>query len=246
MKVKVLGTVFATAVAVSFSMTDVASGSINLVGLDFSTAGDPNIPMNWNRVSAAQGTISNLMDETGATTNVGVNFGGGPSGGFVYLSTSTLAPDAVPQYDYDLSGMTGYGFRSDGEFFVEFTGLNPNSAYEFWFVGYRATIAIQNVVTVTDGDANDFTFVQSLSADDNDGRFMVNTINANNTMQWNDLSLVTMSDSDGMIRFDWFGDGQTTVIGALAIRAVAVPAPGALAMLVLAPIALGSRRRRRQ
>ena len=233
----------ATATLTAISFAGVASASDNLIGFNFTTAasGTPD-PQNWNRVSAADGTLSNVMDETGATTNVSITWGGGASGGFVYLSTATLAGDATPQYTYDLSGMTGYGFRSNGEFFIDIAGLNPNTPYEYWFVAYRGGSNIDNIVNVSDGNINNaFTFNQFILSTDNDGRFVVNTTNANSSMQWNDLSFTTMSSGNGTIRFEWAGDTQTTVIGAMAIRVI--PTPAGLAILALAPFAVTRRRR---
>lgn len=221
-----------------------AMATENLVGLNFSTAGaaKPD-PQNWTRISSADGSQGNLMDDTGASTDVGVSWGPVTGGGFVYLGTDNVAADAVPQHDYDLGGMSGYGFRSDGNFFVEFSGLKPNEDYFYWFVGYRSVSAIDNVVNVSDGDTPNATqFRQSISSTDNDGRFLVNDVNANDSMQWSDLSFVTESSSQGTLRFEWEGDTQTTVVGAVAVQLV--PAPGSMALLGLAGLAACRRRRR--
>lgn len=230
-----------SALAATLALAGTAMGSQNLIGFNFTTAasGVPD-PQNWNRLSAAAGTVPNVLDDTGAVTNVSVTYGGGATGGFVYLATNTLAPDAVPQYDYSLAGMTGYGFRSNGEFFIRLSGLAPNAPYEYWFVAYRATAAISNQVSVSNGDIiNATVFMQSLSP--NNGRFVVNTTNANDTMHFNDLSLTTMSSSTGEITFNWIGVGQTVVIGALAVRLV--PTPSALALLGLGALVALRRRR---
>ncbi len=198
--------------------------SAPLIGFNFTTAAAGAAdPQNWTRISTADGSLSNVQDDTGAPTSVGISWGGvSPSLGFVYLGTSTLAADAVPQFAYDLSGMTGYGFRSDGVFFIELDGLRPNADYEFWFVGYRGGSAIDNRVTVSDGaDPAGLEFSQAITAAANNSRFLVNEVNADNSMDWDDLALVTRSDSDGRIRFEWQGISQTTVIGALAIRETA-------------------------
>lgn len=222
------------------------TASASLIGFNFTTAASSTPdPQNWNRVSSAAGTLTNVMNDQGAASGVDITWGGGATGGFVYLGSTTLAADATPQFDYDLSGMTGYALRSNGEFFIELSGLAASTEYEYWFVGYRAGSAIQNVVDVSDGDSlNAFTFTQSITSTANNGRFLVNTTNANNSMHWDDLSFTTTSSSQGTIRFDWHGDGQTTVIGALAIRPIgAVPGPGAILLLAFAPLVGGRRRR---
>lgn len=220
-----------------------ASASNNLIGFNFTTAaaGTPD-PQNWNRISAADGTLNNAMDDTGAATNVNFSWGGGATGGFVFLSTSTLAADATPQHDYDLSGMTGYGFRSNGEFFMNVSGLDANTPYEYWFVGYRGGSNIDNLVRVSDGDTIDaFSFSQNIALADNDGRFLVNDTNANSSMNWNDLSFVTNSSSSGEITINWSVQSQTPVIGAFALRVV--PTPGAGAVLAIGALGLTRRRR---
>jgi hypothetical protein len=196
----------------------------NIIGFNWTTAASttPN-PQSWNRISAAEGVLSNVLDDQGQPTAVTIQYGGGPAAGFTYLGTGTLAPDAVPQYIYNLSGMTGYGFRSSAApFTVQLSGLNPGREYEYWFVAYRATSAIENRVQVSLGDTlNAITYDQVLTATANNGRFIVNEIDANSTMDWNELSRVTTSSSTGTITFNWAGIGtQTTVIGALAIREV--------------------------
>jgi serine protease AprX len=199
-----------------------------LIGFNFTTAaaGAPD-PQNWTRISDGTGSLSNAPDDTGTATDVGIEWGGVTTDGFVYLGTATLGAGAVPQHDYDLSGMTGYGFRAGGDFFIELSGLQPNTDYEYWFVAYRATSAIDNVVNVSDGDDLEaFQFNQIISAGDNDGRFVINDLVGDDTQEWNDLSFVTRSSSAGTIEFRWQGDTQTTVIGALAIRsAVACEIP---------------------
>lgn len=219
----------------------------NLIGLNFTTAGAaaPD-PQNWTRISTPNGVLSNLPDETGASTSVGVSFGGlgpGDPNGFVYLGTATLAPDAVPQYSYDLSGMTGYGFRSNGEFFVEFDGLVPGALYEYWFVAYRGSTTIDQTVFVSKGDVLAAeSFDQFITAGDNDGRFVINETVSSNMQQFNDLSQITSANSNGNIRFEWAFTAQTPVIGALAIRFV--PEPTDLAGVAMAGLAvLGYRRR---
>ncbi len=218
-----------SAAIVLFACAGAAVATDNLIGFNFTTAASSTPdPQNWNRISAADGSIGNVFDDTGAATSVGIQWGGNPpSLGFVYLGTSTVASDAVPQHSYDLSGMSGYAFRSNGDFFVEITGLNPNTPYEYWFVAYRATSAIDNDVSVSNGDTiNATTFKQFITSGDNNGRFIVNSTPANNTLVWDDLSFETFSSSSGTIRFNFVGDTQTTVaVGALAIRSAVPPEP---------------------
>lgn len=217
------------ALAVLAFGTTLEAHAQSLIGVNFTTAtsGTPD-PQNWNRYSQGDGVLSNLQDENGNATGVAMNITGNVGGNpttLLYLSTSTLAGDATPQYDYDLSGMTGYGFRASGEFTMEIRGLIPNFDYEYWFVAYRGGATIDNIVQVSNGDTlNDFSFNQFITSTDNNGRFLVNTVNANNTMHWNDLFFTTTSSSAGTITYNFAGDTQTTVIGAFAIRAVPEPA----------------------
>lgn len=205
----------------------------SLIGLNFTTPDSVNAdPQNWNRVSITNGAINNLIDDSGAVTGVGMDIGGSPNGP-LFLSTDTLASDAVPQHSYDLAGMTGYGFRAQSQLFVEFTGLLPNTPYEYWFVGYRAGGAIDNNVSVSDGDILDaFSFNQFITFADNDGRFIINTTVSADSQQWNDLAFVTNSSSAGTLRFNFAGNTQTTVIGALAIRQIPEPASGLLFLMI--------------
>ncbi|MCC5821851.1 MAG: hypothetical protein LAT64_01030 [Phycisphaerales bacterium] len=226
----------------AMAMTASAS-QFDLIGVNFTTAASTTPdPQNWTRISTPDGAFNNLQNENGNTTDVGVSWGGGASGGFVFLGTSTLAADATPQYDYDLSGMTGYGFRSNGEFFLSFDGLQANALYEFWFVAYRGGTTIDNLINVSDGDTIDaFSFTQQITSGDNDGRFLVNSTNANSSMHWNDLSMMTNSSSNGTLTFNWALQTQTPVVGAVAIRLV--PSPGTAALLGLTGMVAMRRRR---
>jgi hypothetical protein len=212
----------------ALALATASTTATDLIGLNFSTSGaaTPD-PMNWTRISAADGSINNLQDENGIATNVNISWGANTGLGFVYLGTSSpLAADATPQYDYDLSGMTGYSFRSNADFFVEFSGLEPNEPYEFWFVAYRGGSNIDNLILVSDGDTVDASsFTQQIALANNDGRFIVNSTIADSSLQWNDLSLVTNSSSNGTIRFNWTVQSQTPVLAALAIRPASDPAP---------------------
>ncbi len=194
--------------------------SAPVIGFNFTTSGSGTAdPQNWTRIATADGTIDNVPDDTGEPTDVSLSWGGVTTDGFIFLGTDTLAGDAVPQHDYDLSGMTGYGFRSDGDFFIEVDGLQPNTEYEYWMVAYRASTDIDNVVKVSDGDEIDaFEFNQFLSSGDNDGRFVINDLVSSDEQIWNELSFTTQSSSNGTITIHWQGDTQTTVIGAFAIR----------------------------
>ncbi|TVQ65115.1 MAG: hypothetical protein EA379_00395 [Phycisphaerales bacterium] len=220
-----------------------ASATTNLIGFNFTTAAatTPD-PQNWNRVSFENGVLSNAIDDTGAVTGVNLSVSGTPLGGLLYLSTSTLAPNATPQHSYDLSGMVGYGFRAGESLSVTLSGLKANDPYEFWFVAYRGGGAIDNLVRVSNGDVMDaFNVAQQVAFADNDGRFLVNSTLSSDTQQWNDLSLITNASSNGTITFNWAAQTQTPVIGALAIRWV--PAPGPVALLAMGGLVAMRRRR---
>lgn len=240
-----IGRVAVTMVAagvVSCAVTP-ADANYNLIGFNFTTptAATPD-PQNWNRLSVNDGsTINNVVDETGSSTGVSITWGGSPQGP-LYLSTSTLAPDATPQYDYDLSGMVGYGFRAGSALFATLSGLEANAPYEVWFVAYRGGGAIDNLVSVSDGDTLDaVSFAQQLAFADNDGRFIVNSTVSSSSQNWNDLSIVVQSSSNGTLTINWEGQTQTTVAGALAVRLI--PAPGSLALLMGASLVAARRRR---
>ncbi len=231
-----LSVVLAAGAAVAVC-TSATLATDNIVGFNFTTAASTTPdPQNWTRISAIDGMLNNVTDDTGASTTISIEWGGNPpSAGPLFLSTSTLAPDAVPQHTYDLSGMSGYGFRAGGDLFIELSGLDPNTPYEYWFVAYRGGSNIDNDVSVSDGDTiNATTFKQFVDSTTNNGRFLINTELSADTQEWNDLSFETTSSSTGTIRFNWQGDTQTTVIGALAIRKAVPPEPFDIRLLAQA------------
>ncbi len=212
--------------ALDWSIVDPSDGPgqpDSLIGFNFtvSSASTPD-PQGWQRIGELEGLLDEVYDDTGALTGIHFEWGGvDPSGGLLYLSLGALAADAVPMYDYDLSGMTGYGFRSDGRFFMELSNLQPNSDYEYWMVAYRGDADFDNRVEVSDGDdINAFEFNQTITEDQqNGGRFVINEAISDDTQDFNDLSYVARSSSGGTIRIEWEGDTDlSAVIGAFAIR----------------------------
>jgi hypothetical protein len=196
----------------------------NLIGFNFTTTSAPvtDVP-NWNRITGPTvGSFSNALDDTGAPTTVGLAWGMlGAHSAFLY--NASVAANATPQHTYDLMGMRGYTYRLSAEpMTMVLSGLTPGATYEYWFVAYRASLAMANIVRVSSGDTlNVITFPQMLPSTANDYRFLINEVNADNTMQFNDLALSTVASSSGTITFNWQATGsEATTIGALAIREV--------------------------
>jgi hypothetical protein len=187
----------------------------NIIGFNFATSAQTASPQNWTLISSAT-TVTNVTDDTGAPTTVGLTLSA--PGTISFIGNSAIGATATPQYIYDLSSMNGYAFRSSaGPLTVEVFGLEPDRTYEYWYVAHRASLAVNNIVQVSHGDVpNAISFNQTHTG----SWFSVNPTVANNTMDFNTLSQSTLSSSTGTITFNVAASTDTTTLAALAIREV--------------------------
>ena len=123
-----------------------------LVGVNFGAPGAPS-PTDWTLMSAL-GTVSNLMDSTGATTAISLTVTATPSPPNAYppapgvLVTSTVPSDAPSLANLE-SNFNGNGAATNPALTVQFSGLAPNAVYSVYAIGLRFSGGINQSVTIT-------------------------------------------------------------------------------------------------
>lgn len=195
-----------------------ASGSGNLVGVDFGPAGDSS-PSNWNSSDGNSGvdySIANLRDELGNPTliDLDVFFNPGGTGGAV---SNTPDPLAIPAHTNPLDNIDGALEHSLGMTF-QFSDLTPGATYEIYvFGGDPATSGNQNVSVL--GSTFDF-FSQNWV----NNQYVNGTVSSNAAL--NSFALTVVADASGSIQVQAqeSSAADDVVIPALGIRQVSNPA----------------------
>ena len=100
-----------------------------LIGVDFDVlSSGPSSPNNWNVAGLTTPTLSNLIDESGASTNVSLLVTGATQGS----SHGGQDPPNLPTHDNSLAGIAGdIGTINDSMSFT-YSGLSPGAVYEVY------------------------------------------------------------------------------------------------------------------
>ena len=204
-----------------------------LIGVDFDASGAA--PTNWNQV-IGNGVSSNLVDETGATTSVGLSVSNA-AGNF----NSIVNAVNIPSHSNSLSQIGGYLYGAGTGTFI-FTGLEAGVLYDIWVFGTRA-FDNSNDVTINSGAV---TFTQTYSAN----QMFVNDLLGLNSMNLADFVISANSTGTSELRIDISPAANAPfaswAIGGLAIERAAVPEPATLALFGLGLAGIGYRRRQLQ
>jgi len=129
----------------------------DLVGVDFGSIPNP-IPQNWT-ASNGSSSLTNLLDDTGRTTSVGLSFSAIP-GAF----NATALSSSVPSHTYDLSNISGNIYSFGGSLTMTLSGLTPGQSYPVYVFGLRGGSSYtQNISLI---GSNTVTYTQAASADE--------------------------------------------------------------------------------
>lgn len=142
-----------------------ASGSHEIIGLDFQTAGQPT-PTNWNSINA-EGTYSSLVDESGNIEGASVTITA-LTGGAATDFGGTANSNTIPQHTNSLAALGGslYNTTGSASLQIAFSGLTAGRNYQVWVFGFRSSTSIyDHRVTIAGGDA-DVVFSPSPSTND--------------------------------------------------------------------------------
>jgi hypothetical protein len=115
-----------------------------------SGAGNPT-PTNWTS-SNGSSSLTNLIDQAGNATTVGLNFSTTPSS-----FAATVLSTAVPLTSVDLSNIGGSIYSFAGSLGLTFTGLTPGAAYGVYVLGLRSGTSFSQPVSIAGVSTVSFT-----------------------------------------------------------------------------------------
>ena len=130
------------------------------IGVDFgsnSGAGNPT-PTNWT-ASNGSSSLTNLIDQAGTPTTVGLSFSSTPSSFAAALLSTT-----VPLASVDLSNIGGSIYKFSGSIDLTFTGLTPGVAYGVYVLGLRGGQSYSQPVSIA--GVSTVSFTQAAAADE--------------------------------------------------------------------------------
>ena len=127
----------------------------DLVGVDFGSNPNPT-PQNWTS-SNGSSSLTNLQDDTGRTTSVGLSFSAIP-GAF----NATALSSSVPSHTYNLSNISNNIYSFGGSLTMTLSGLTPGQSYPVYVFGLRGGAPYSQNISLI--GSNTVTFTQAGSA----------------------------------------------------------------------------------
>ena len=166
----------------------VAGGAeANLVGVDFGSNPNPT-PQNWTATNGSA-PLTNLQNDSGTPTSVGLSFGATPS------SFSAIAqPSTVPSYTYSLSDISYNIYSFGSSLTMTLSGLTPGQSYPVYVFGLRGGQSYSQTITMT--GANTVSFTQAANSD----QLTVNDQLGSNSSNLSAYAKTITADSNGNIQ----------------------------------------------
>ncbi|MEM7313776.1 MAG: choice-of-anchor B family protein, partial [Planctomycetota bacterium] len=189
--------IFSTALMVddvSVSILDDDLTTPVLAAVDFDQGGAPH-PQNWASLAGQSQatTLSNLVDENGATTTIDLTIAENPDGNWSSFGANIIA-STVPQHTVDLTEIAGQIYNGSDTFVLTYSDLVPGAEYSlFVFAAESFYSSIQQRVTVT-GDST-MTFDQSFTSQ----QLFVNDQVGDSSRQLSEYAKVMAADASGNI-----------------------------------------------
>ena len=200
----------------AFLLGSIGMAQATLIGIDFDNGGGS--PTNWTTISSS-GSYTNLIDESGASTAVGLLLGSGTIA-FTAPATSSTVPTSV-------TGIGDNVYTNSRVLTATFSGLTPLMDYDFYVFAVKANSALNQTVTVTGAEV--LSYSQSAAA---------NYLNINGDVGSSLSSLASYAD---LVKASQFGTIQVDlrpgtgtsqpVLAGLALEAAPVPEPATMLLL---------------
>ena len=207
------GTTVIDGLAIRESVSAPPVAQDELIGVDFSRQGTTS-PTNWTRAEGnSDFSLTNLIDETGATTNVGldIRFDGGTATGQGTFPSGD--PADLPTHSNPLTGIGGVIVDQSGITFT-FSNLDPQVDYEVFVFGGDVANGFDNMVTIS-GETSVGPFNQLSET----GDIVINRL-VTSTAPLDSFAETVLSDVNGNVVIRVAGLTGTTVVDGLAIRRV--------------------------
>jgi len=181
-----------------------AGAQANLVGVDFGSTPNPT-PQNWT-ASDGSSSLTNLQDDTGRTTSVGLSFSSRPS----FFNAIALS-SSVPSYTYDLSNISNNIYSFGGSLTMTLSGLTPGQSYPVYVFGLRGGSSYtQNISLI---GSNTVTYTQAASANE----LTINDQVGTNSSNLSAYAKTVTADSSGNI--------QVVISGGYYLAGLAIDVP---------------------
>ena len=166
----------------------VAGGAeANLVGVDFGSNPNPT-PQNWTATNGSA-PLTNLQNDSGTPTSVGLSFDAPPS------SFGAIAqPSTVPSYTYSLSDISYNIYSFGSSLTMTLSGLTPGQSYPVYVFGLRGGQSYSQTITMT--GANTVSFTQAANSD----QLTVNDQLGSNSSNLSAYAKTITADSNGNIQ----------------------------------------------
>ncbi len=178
----------------------------NIVGVDFGSNPNPT-PQNWT-ASNGSSSLTNLQDDTGMTTSVGLSFSATP-GAFNAAAISST----VPSYSYSLLDISNNIYSFVGPLTITISGLTPGQSYPVYVFGLRSGSSYSQDISLI--GSNTVTFTQAAG----DGTLTINDQAGSNSSNLSLYARIITADLSGNIQI------VTPAAYFLAGLAIDVPAP---------------------
>lgn len=200
--------------------------------------GGGTAPTNWS--SMGNGSLNNLIDETGAPTAIDIAV----SGAFDSLGFA-INPASIPIHVPSLSVLNGNLFAAPNTSInVTLSDLLPNTSYDLYVLAARSSVGLNNdVVTVTGAGAP--VGFQQIGATD---FLFINSQPGSSAQNLTDFAIQIISSATGTITISAKNTSNAGVLTGIAIApsaaAAIIPEPTSMILLGLGAATLLRRRAR--
>jgi hypothetical protein len=221
--------------SLSVLFLSVTTASAVIVGIDIDSGGAP--PTNWNQIGSS-GTFSNLIDETGTTTNVDVTMS---------ISSSNLSQGidgtTIPSHVPDLAGLDDFNASASS---IVFSNLVAGQTYDIWIFSVYDDFGVNDIggsqfdATVTgSGAPSVFSFDMNSVGD-----LVINGLPGSSANPLDFYAAPIAASLAGTISIAFSSTGGLEI--PLAGVAIRVPEPTSLALVFAGITVLSATRRRRK
>ncbi len=179
-----------------------------LVGVDFGPTTNPT-PTNWNKADG-KSNLTNLQDENGGATTIGLEFVGDPDPFNAGVNAAT-----IPSHTNSLAniGYNIYEYGAAAQLEFKFTGLQAGTYYQVYVFGLRdGSSGVKQVVSIQ-GQGTATTFNQEAGTKD----LVVNGVEGSSASNLLAYAKIIAASAGGEITITVTSDGALYAVAGVAI-----------------------------
>jgi S-layer homology domain len=179
-----------------FGLSQMVNASI--IGVAFDNGN--GVPANWNS-AVADGTMQNLVDESGFSTNVSLTM----AGYFDACVNGVTTAATIPSHPNSLAALNTYCQPQSSSNSIVFSGLDPSRDYRVWAVGLRTSVGpFQQQVNFVGSSKIGILQMADKS------QLAVNSSVGSSSQTFSSYALKLRPDDQGRIRLDFVGATDLT------------------------------------